>query len=678
LVVDRETSTVKINGKWDPRPYVVDKDNWDQPQAFATGTQEITCLIDVRTRKLAWLAERVQTAYHGVPGLDYGPSKKDLEGHVVVGHNIKFDAQHTDTLRECQVWDTMVAEYILSAQRTKFASLNDLIAKYLPGTKPKDDLIGRYLAADTPPHKIPETELRDYLNNDVETTGKVFMRQWEAASEKQRALILVQSTVSLAYGDVELNGLWVDVEKTRKRSEEIDEKLKKIRDDMAAYWLGMGYPTNVVHALKATDSFMAPRALSTYFFGSPKSWELKVPLTEEERKLTPRRKFRSVEVKAGAGVADPIGGPAALGAREHATSPGLFTVDDNALQALAPHSEFAKSVREARGLTKIQSTYYDAWLKQLEFYADNCLHPKVHSTATDTGRTSSSVPNVQNIPNEARECIRSRFDEGVLLEADFKQLEVCGLAQLSKCPSLIKALKSGADIHYLSGQKVYGWTSPKEMTKDERRIVKTINFGLIYGGSAKGLAAQAGIKPELAQQLIDGFYSAFPGVKKWQDETFKRVLEKPDYVAVVPGTIGTQRAHWLLSETGRFYSFDLEPPPWGGAERPKPTEVKNYPVQGFSTADVAPLAVMLVHKRLLELNDSVRGIEPVKLCAVVHDSMLVDCLDKSYAETVSHIIKDVVRIDLPQALRGLFGIEMLVPLNVDIEIKRYWSEEKTL
>lgn len=679
-VIDVETSCVKTKaGEWASLPWATDE----------LGVSPRSLLIGMKPVRVEGDKAFIET----IPFIFAAVAEMDTALHMLseyatlIGHNIKFDAAHVDGINSHTVWDTMIAEYILTAQVTKFAKLEELRAKYASAMPMKLDLIGSNLAKGVPPQDIPDAELRPYLQSDLHITAAVFKCQWELATPRQRALILVQSTASLAYGEIEDNGLTLDVPYTIAQRDHHANEMQAAREAFAhRFSMATGKDDDQLNLLRF-DSLFTPSILSTVFFGSPPTIEGKVELTPEEKIGLPKnRRFKLVKINAVGPAYGPALDPSAYGAASMKVSPSIFKIDDDILAKIegegkSYYSLMAGLVRDYRKHQKIHGTYLDAWLTEIEKYYDRKLHPKVHSTSTDTGRTSSSGPNVQNIPDEGRMCVTTRYDAGYLLEADFKQLEVCGLAEVSGCGALIGALKAGTDIHYESGRSVYGWKFPAEMTKDLRRIVKTINFGLIYGGSAKTLAEQAGVDVETAQDLIKSFYTRFPGVKLWQDSMIRRVTERPDDIVISEGPHGTLTSHVIATPTGRNYSFPLEPPPpWmpppmakKRGNSPSPTKIKNYPVQGFATGDIVPLAVMLFWKEL-----QARGLaDECLLCNVVHDSILVDCINSFKAAEAQAALDHVVTIKLPAALKSLWGIELNVPLAVDVSLLKHWKNRST-
>jgi len=208
------------------------------------------------------------------------------------------------------------------------------------------------------------------------------------------------------------------------------------------------------------------------------------------------------------------------------------------------------------------------------------------------------------------------------MEIDFKQLEICALAAVSQDPVLIADIQSGADIHFNTGRSVMGWKVPSDMTDETRRIVKAVNFGVIYGGGANGLAESTGQPVKLIKDLIKSFFARYTGVKQWQKDFYIEVTQnmKSDglkdgeqvYCSDVLLPISQRMFHfkenkspaWLRKKTGRAYSF-------------KPTETKNYPVQGFAGGDIVMDALVYLYHELAKYADT-------SMRMTVHDSVLLD------------------------------------------------------
>jgi DNA polymerase I-like protein with 3'-5' exonuclease and polymerase domains len=247
------------------------------------------------------------------------------------------------------------------------------------------------------------------------------------------------------------------------------------------------------------------------------------------------------------------------------------------------------------------------------------------------------------------------------------------LAQLTRDPALIKAL-TDSDIHFESGKRVFGWKTIAESKADEinRRTTKVVNFGLVYGGAAASLAAQSGFPIEVVRELIEGFYKAFPNVRTWQTNYYESVANHPDHVTVLPGPRGTVRQSQMLSTTGRIYTYIEEPSPAWLARKTglpnsfRPTQTKNYPVQGLATGDWVPLAVAMLHAHLPF---------QARMLNVVHDSILFE-VSEEHQKGLALWLTGFIDETLPDALNTLGWGEPVVPLKVSFKTGKYWSTPK--
>ena len=184
----------------------------------------------------------------------------------------------------------------------------------------------------------------------------------------------------------------------------------------------------------------------------------------------------------------------------------------------------------------------------------------------------------------------SRFPDGYLLEVDFSQLEILVLAFLSGDEQLRKDLLSGADLHTISAQKLFGVSKPSDK---QRKIAKMLSFQLQYGSGAKNMAQSNGIPEATAKKFIENYYDRYPGVKKYQDDMIKKVEANR-----TPSSERTKLGRpagvsEVRSLTGRRYTFkEQDAPEWSARDASfSPTQIKNYPTQGFATGDIVPLAL---------------------------------------------------------------------------------------
>lgn len=657
-VIDVETSCYQdTDGKWEASPYFVDGEG-RKPSALWVGA--------LRTPM-------------GGP-LVYAPRAFSHTGGMVVGHNFGFDYQHL--LRPCgarfhmdALWDTMIAEYVMSAQAVKFASLGELMESRL-GVPRKVDLIGNNLAVGIPPQDIPFEDIKTYLEGDLTNTEAAFRSQWTACTLVERELILVLSWASLVYSHCSHNGLLLDTAESVTRRDRCYHEVDRMMEGFKAVWIA-GNPAlkadiAAVDAKRVRDGdrsgqwAVTPTAMSSLFFNKPPD----VHVGSLPAPALGARRVRQVKLDSPLRhSACPIELPSPQKGRE-----ALSTADD-VLQKIVtedvePHASLARMEQHRRTNHKLGTTYYQALLEQGDKYCGR-IHPRIHVVSTNTGRTSSSNPNIQNQPAETREVFIADPGEE-FVEFDFQQLEIWALAVVSRCPKLIAALQAGDDIHYLTGLSAGMWSRASEMTKEKRTLVKRINFGLIYGGGAKTLSEQSGAPINTVRKIIAAFYGTFTGVKEYHEQVVPWVrsgkghppnsffLERRTVTRM--GTGGTVTDIIVRTATGRQYLFTEDTPGAGVSV----TRIKNFFIQGFGTGDFVQLM----------LAELLTSISSDWWRAVIHDAALL-CLPAIRLPDLQHELDRALRAALAHAcvMWGL-GIVMHIPLKLSIETKTRWSPMK--
>ncbi len=325
---------------------------------------------------------------------------------------------------------------------------------------------------------------------------------------------------------------------------------------------------------------------------------------------------------------------------------GHYATGVEVLEKLAEEYEIARLILEYRELTKLQSTYLDA-LPKLVDPASGRIHTSSNQMVAATGRRSSSNPNLQNIPIKSdlgRE-IRRAFvaEQGhLILAADYSQIELRVMAHLSEDPVLLDAFQRGEDVHERTAREVFGMqavANPPEF----RRHAKVINFGIMYGLSAFGLAQNLQISRKEAQRFIDGYFERYQGVKRWIDATLEQAREA-GYVSTLFGRIRP------IPEI-RSRNWNLR----GFGER---TAV-NAPIQG-TAADLIKMAMVAIHRRLEE-----EGLRS-RLILQVHDELVLEAAVAELKE-----ITELVRKEMEQVT------PLRVPLKVDIASGNTWYDAKS-
>jgi DNA polymerase-1 len=325
------------------------------------------------------------------------------------------------------------------------------------------------------------------------------------------------------------------------------------------------------------------------------------------------------------------------------TPKGQPSTAESVLQELAHDYALPELILEHRSLSKLKSTYTDKLPKMID-PATGRVHTSYHQAVAATGRLSSSDPNLQNIPvrNEAGRRIRRAFIAAPghkLLAADYSQIELRIMAHLSQDEGLLKAFAAGEDIHRATAAEVFG-VEPDKVTSDMRRSAKAINFGLIYGMSAFGLARQLDIERGMAQQYIDLYFARYPGVKAYMDETRETAREQ-GYVETVFGR--------------RLYLPEIKASNAVRRQYAERTAI-NAPMQG-TAADI-------IKRAMIDLD---QVIEKSKLD--IH--MIMQVHDELVFEVAEHIVEQASDI-ITNSMVG--AATLAVPLIIDVGIGVNWDE----
>ncbi|WP_205229748.1 DNA polymerase I [Azospira oryzae] len=325
------------------------------------------------------------------------------------------------------------------------------------------------------------------------------------------------------------------------------------------------------------------------------------------------------------------------------TPGGAPSTDEEVLSELALDYPLPKALLEYRGLAKLKSTYTDKLPRMVNPHTGR-VHTSFSQAVAVTGRLASSDPNLQNIPVRTAEGrrIRAAFiaPPGCkIVSADYSQIELRIMAHLSGDHGLLDAFAKGEDVHRATAAEIFG-IMPLEVTSEQRRYAKTINFGLIYGMSAFGLARSLEIERSAAQTYIERYFARYPGVARYMEET-RELAKRQGYVETVFG-----RRLWLpdirASQAGRRQ----------GAER----AAINAPMQG-TAADIVKLAMTATARWLAD-----SGLQS-SLVLQVHDELVLEVPEAEVAR---------VRDELPQVMAGV--AKLAVPLVVDVGLGSNWDE----
>lgn len=323
-----------------------------------------------------------------------------------------------------------------------------------------------------------------------------------------------------------------------------------------------------------------------------------------------------------------------------------YSTNAAVLEELAEEYEIAQLILDYRKFAKLKSTYTEA-LPALIDRKDNRIHTTYNQTVTATGRLSSSNPNLQNIPVRTEEGnkIRNAFvsgdkENGLILSADYSQIELRLLAHITQDKHLLEAFNSGVDVHTLTASKVFD-VPVEDVTKEMRYKSKAVNFGIIYGQSKYGLAKSLGISNADAETFIEKYFATYPRVKAYMEGTVLEAEEK----GFVETIFGRKRylATELSSSNGMIREF---------AKR----AAINQPIQG-TAADLMKIAMIDFSKKLKENNLK------SKMIMQVHDELVVEVV-KSELDIVTNLVKEAMELQQP----------LSVPLVVDVNVGESWKE----
>lgn len=279
--------------------------------------------------------------------------------------------------------------------------------------------------------------------------------------------------------------------------------------------------------------------------------------------------------------------------------------------------------------------------------------------------------------HDIRKCFTSRWgDDGVIMEADYSQLEILVLAYLSGDTALCEDMLSGRDLHTMRAADLYG-IGEHAVTKLQRKNAKVLSFQLQYGAGAKSMAADLGLSEHLCQKFIDNYYARYPEVKTFQDDNIAEVESLR--VSTSEHTLkGLPKGKATLNTlTGRRYVFEEYDNPyykasngWSKPTKFSPTQIKNYPVQGFATGDIVPLVLGAVYHALVAHKDN------ALLINTVHDSILLD-VRREAEYSIGALVKEVME-DAPRMLLETFDITFDLPLTVEVKSGKDWSSMTVL
>ncbi len=535
------------------------------------------------------------------PQLDRGwaleqlrPLLEDAAQHKV-GQNLKYDAtvfaNHGIQLGGV-AFDTMLESYVVDSSATRH-DMDSLALKYLNHkTISYEEVAGKgkkQLRFDD----VPIAEAAPYAAEDAEVTLRLHQTLWpklEQEPQHERLFREIEMPLLEVLSRVERNGVAIDTGMLQRQSLELAEKIDGIERQA---FEEAGDPFNL----------SSPKQIQAILY--------------EQKGLPILKK----------------------------TPKGQPSTAESVLQELAQDYRLPQLILQYRGMSKLKSTYTDRLPEQVNASTGR-VHTSYHQAVAVTGRLSSSDPNLQNIPIRTEEGrrIRQAFVAGdgqLLVAADYSQIELRIMAHLSQDRGLLEAFREGRDVHQATAAEVFA-VDPEQVTTEQRRSAKAINFGLIYGMSAFGLAKQLGISRGAAQSYVDLYFERYPGVKQYMEQTRQQARDQ-GYVETLFG----RRLYLpeINSKNGQRRQY---------AER---TAI-NAPTQG-TAADIIKRAMITVDHVLMESGSSARMIMQV------HDELVFEVVESEMEKLVA-----LVRREMESAA------ELDVPLVVDVGSGLNWDDAR--
>ncbi len=323
---------------------------------------------------------------------------------------------------------------------------------------------------------------------------------------------------------------------------------------------------------------------------------------------------------------------------------GSWTTDEETLRALSDRHPVIEEILEYRAVKKLLSTYIEPFPGYVSPVSGK-IHTTFNQALTATGRLSSSNPNLQNIPirsergKEIRKAFVPSMEDGLILSADYSQIELRIMAHLCSDEHLVESFKGGVDVHAATAAKIFG-VPVSEVTPDQRRIAKTANFGIMYGISSFGLSQRLGVSRTEAKKIIDDYFEAFPSIRTFIAGTIESTKEK-GYVETIFG-----RRRYLPEINAKNATVRAL------AER----NAVNAPIQGTS-ADIIKLAMIGVARRLEE--DGLRS----RMVLQIHDELLFDTCEDEAEKLKAIVVEEMENV-----------ISLSVPLTVECGYGKNWLE----
>jgi DNA polymerase-1 len=512
----------------------------------------------------------------------------------IIGHNIKYDRNvlnNHDIKLTGIAYDTMLESYVLESTATRH-NMDAVALRYLNHTTIKYQDVAGKGAKQLTFNEVPVETAAPYAAEDADITLRLHQAMWpklSAVAELEKVFTDIEMPLVTVLSDMEQTGVAIDTAMLAQQSGELAGRINELEQEAQRE---AGQPFNL---------------------GSPKQIQ---QLLFEKLQLPVLAK----------------------------TPKGAPSTAESVLQELALDYPLPRLILEHRSLSKLKSTYTDKLPLQV-CVATGRVHTSYHQAVAATGRLSSSDPNLQNIPVRTEEGrrIRQAFVAGperLLLAADYSQIELRIMAHLSSDAGLLSAFSAGEDVHRATAAEVFG-VPPAAVSNDQRRSAKAINFGLIYGMSAFGLAKQLGIARGAAQEYIDLYFARYPGVYAYMEATREQAREQ-GYIETVFGR--------------RLYLPDINARNGQVRAAAERTAI-NAPMQG-TAADIIKRAMIDMHAWL----QTDTGLD-VDMIMQVHDELVFEIAAQDVEAARTQIMAIMAN-----------AATLKVPLVVDIGTGLNWDE----
>ena len=413
---------------------------------------------------------------------------------------------------------------------------------------------------------------------------------------------------------------------------------EKLREGLPELYLRMEEPLSKVLAQMERDGVKVDMGVIRHFADG-----LRKELSEREARIREMADEPELNISSPKQVGELLFEKLKLDPKAKRSSRGQFSTDEATLLAIADRHPIVDEILEFRAVKKLLSTYIEPFPSYVS-PRDGRVHTTFNQALTATGRLSSSNPNLQNIPvrTERGKEIRKAFvpgtPDGVIVSADYSQIELRIMAHLSKDEHLTQAFREGVDVHAATAAKIFG-IPVSEVTRDQRSMAKTANFGIMYGISTFGLAQRLHLPRAAAKELIDGYFASFPSIRSFIDGSIAFAREH-GYVETLFG-----RRRYLPDIQARNATVRAL------AER----NAVNAPIQGTS-ADIIKLAMIGVAARLKE-----QGLRS-KMVLQIHDELLFDAVPEevpALKALVTEVMEHVMELSVPLTVECSSGINWL-------------------